>query len=213
MYGHQLPAFISHLRRGLQEIGEARQKLICRRPIKQQSPIFTFLIDKIIENSGGELDTIRVAAIPEEHRRKVEAFASDPLFQKTFQNLPISFKFVEIDKLIAPQRKVNLDYVNRLRESYPKSPTIDDLLDICCSPKREMDPIQHLEVAASTHVFSSPNSDIRFLGAFVKDLTEEYLRYVVMGGLPAAAIIAFVGYGGARSIRNGPSSPFGLDSS
>jgi len=60
-----------------------------------------------------------------------------------------------------------------------------------------MDPIQHLEVAANTHVFSSPNSDIRFLGAFVKHLTYEDLEYAVLGGLPAAAIIASIGYGGA----------------
>ncbi len=60
-----------------------------------------------------------------------------------------------------------------------------------------MDPIQHLEIGPNTHVFSSPNSDIRFLGAFVKQLTSEDFDYAVMGGLPAAAIIAFIGYGGA----------------
>jgi len=62
---------------------------------------------------------------------------------------------------------VNLDYVDRLLGSYPASPTVGDLIDICVSPRRQMDPIQHLEVAPNTHVFSSPNSDIRFLGAFV----------------------------------------------
>jgi len=80
---------------------------------------------------------------------------------------------------------------------YPKEPTLDELLDICVSPKREMEPIQHLEVAPNTHVFSSPNSDVRFLGAFVKQLAHEDLEHAVFGGLPAAAVIAFVGYGGA----------------
>lgn len=65
------------------------------------------------------------------------------------------------------------------------------------SSSREMDPIQHLEVAPSTHIFSSPNSDVRFLGAFAKQLTADDLNYAVLGGLPAAAIIAFVGYGGS----------------
>src|SRR2546422_1783424 len=86
---------------------------------------------------------------------------------------------------------------DRLLERYPKQPSMDDLIQICLSPKRAMDPIQHLEVAPNTHVFSSPNSDIRFLGAFVKDLTPDDLEWAVAGGLPAAAIIAFVGYGGA----------------
>lgn len=60
-----------------------------------------------------------------------------------------------------------------------------------------MEPIQHLEVAPNTHVFSSPNSDVRFLGAFVKQLAHDDLEHAVFGGLPAAAVIAFVGYGGA----------------
>ena len=54
-----------------------------------------------------------------------------------------------------------------------------------------------MEVALNTHVFSSPNSDIRFLGAFVKELTTEDMKHAVLGGLPAAAVIAFIGYGGA----------------
>ncbi len=47
------------------------------------------------------------------------------------------------------------------------------------------------------HIPSSPNSDVRFLGAFVKELTTEDFAHAVFGGLPAAAVIAFVGYGGA----------------
>jgi len=87
--------------------------------------------------------------------------------------------------------------VERLKNSFPKRPDLGQLIEICISPTRAMDPIQHLEVAPNTHVFSSPNSDIRFLGAFIKHLTKEDLEYAVSGGLPAAAVIAFIGYGGA----------------
>ncbi len=154
-------------------------------------------VEDLIQGESGSAETIRLQQIPEGYRPKLETFASDPLFRKTFSGLPVSFKIVEIDKLVAPQRAVNLDYVNRLIESYPESPSIDDLLDICVSPKRNMDPIQHLEVAPNTHVFSSPNSDIRFLGAFVKHLAPQDLDYAIMGGLPAAAVIGFIGYGGS----------------
>ncbi len=154
-------------------------------------------IAELVQRESGQADTIQIAGIPDEYRAKLESFASDPLFQKTFASHPISFALLEIDKLVAPQRTVNLDYVDRLITSYPESPTVEDLLDICVSPKRKMDPIQHLEVGSNVHVFSSPNSDVRFLGAFVKHLTADDLEYAVSGGLPAAAIIAFVGYGGA----------------
>jgi hypothetical protein len=151
----------------------------------------------LLTREAGMADTILIEPVPEEHKTLLEEYASDPLFQKTFASLPTGFGYVELDKLVAAQRTVNLDYVDRLADSYNKSLNERQLLDICVSPKRRMDAIQHLEIAPNTHVFSSPNSDIRFLGAFTKHLTSEDLGYAVTGGLPAAAIIAFIGYGGA----------------
>lgn len=154
-------------------------------------------VQDLMQREAGLAETIQVTPVPTEHQERLNEWAADPLFQKTFSGRAVSFELVEIDKLIAPQRTVNLDYVERLLGRYPKEPALTDLLEICLSPKREMDPIQHLEIAPNTHVFSSPNSDIRFLGAFVKEITPEDLRHAVGGGLPAAAIIAFIGYGGA----------------
>src|SRR5262249_7451492 len=141
--------------------------------------------------------TMQLTSISVDHNSKLAAFAADTLFQKSFSCLPTCFGVVEIDKLIAPQRAVNLDYVTRLKERFSEKPNMEELLDICVSPKRQMEPIQHLEIAPNTHVFSSPNSDIRFLGAFVKELTSEDCKHAVSGGLPAAAVISFVGYGSA----------------
>lgn len=154
-------------------------------------------VAELAQAESGVAESVRLWDVPDEHRNRLKEFASDSLFQKTFSSLRTAFAMVEIDKLIAAQRTVNLDYVDRLIAGYPKSPNLKDLLNICVSPYRKMDPIQHLEVAPNTHVFSSPNSDIRFLGAFVKKLTADDLQYAVGGGLPAAAMIAFVGYGGA----------------
>ncbi len=151
----------------------------------------------LIVREAGLADAIRVSDIPAGHKSALDLFSSDNLFQKTFSHLPVSFGLVEIDRLVAPQRTVNLDYVDKLVARYPKNPSLAELLNICVAPTREMEPIQHLEVAPNTHVFSSPNSDIRFLGAFVKELTTEDSAHAVFGGLPAAAVIAFVGYGGA----------------
>ncbi len=102
---------------------------------------------------------------------------------------------VEIDRLIAPQRTVNSNYVAKLAASLPAEPTLQDLLELCVSPKRKMDPIQHLEISQNVHVFTSPNADMRFLGTFLKPLASQDLEYAVVGGNPAAAIISFVGYG------------------
>jgi hypothetical protein len=52
--------------------------------------------------------------IPEEHRQLLNDITGDALFQKTFLNVPTGFALIEIDKLVAPQRTVNLEYVERL---------------------------------------------------------------------------------------------------
>ena len=154
-------------------------------------------VKSLMEQEGGLADTNADVQIPEVHVERLSEIATDSLFQKTFSGLPISFGLVDVDKLVAAQRTVNLDYVDRLVSTISSHPSLDELIEICLSPTRSMDPIQHLEVSPNTHTFTSPNSDIRFLGAFVKELTPQDLEYAVSGGLPAAAVITFVGYGGA----------------
>jgi len=147
---------------------------------------------QVVQAEAGLADTIRVGPIPEGHKARLDQIAADPLFQKTFAGA--TFGVVEIDKVVAAQRTVNLGYVGRLLEKLPEHPPMADLIELCLSSNRVMDPIQHLEVGPSVHAFSSPNSDVRFLGSFFKDLQPDDLRYAE-AGLPAAAIIVFVGYG------------------
>ncbi len=154
-------------------------------------------VQGLIEAEAGLADTMAVSELPPEFNGLVRGYAEDPLFQRTFSGLPIAFGVVEIAKLVAAQRTVNLDYAHRLRQSFPAAPTMEHLLETCVSPTRTMDPIQHLEVGPNIHVFSSPNSDIRFLGSFVKTIGPEDLDAAVAGGIPVAAVISFVGYGGA----------------
>jgi len=154
-------------------------------------------VASLVADEAGLPDTIQVEGVPNAFEAQLQEYATDPLFQRTFSGLPIKFAVVEIDKLVAGQRTVHLDYAERLRRALPAALTIRDLLRMCVSPHRDMDPIQHLEVAPNVHVFSSPNSDIRFLGSFVKKIVPADLDSAIMGGLPAAAVISFVGYGGA----------------
>src|SRR6266849_8814159 len=154
-------------------------------------------ITELFQREAGIAETIGIAPIPEVHNPRLQEIASDPLVRKSFHAFPFSFELLEIDKVVAAQRTVHLGYVDRLLNAYPKVPTLRDLIEICLAPERQMDPIQHLEVGPNTHVFSSPNSDLRYLGSFVKDLAPEDMMFAIGGGLPAAAIITFVGYGSA----------------
>lgn len=117
----------------------------------------------LVEHESGTADSTPLEPIPMEYNPLLNELAGDALFQKTFSGVPTGFALVEIDKLVAPQRTVNLEYVDRLIKRYPSAPTLRDLFDICISLKRDIDPIQHLEIGPNMHIFSSPNSDIRFL--------------------------------------------------
>jgi len=154
-------------------------------------------VQQLIQNESGIAESIAVSELPRGHETQVECYTADKLFNRTFSGLPIVIAMVEIDKLIAAQRTVNLEYVDRLKSSFSRNLGISELLEICVAPTRPMDPIQHLELGPNVHVFSSPNADIRFLGSFVKNITNEDLEAAVQGGIPAAAVISFVGYGGA----------------
>lgn len=150
-------------------------------------------VTHVLQNEAGLPDTITVQAIAPEYAAQIQKIEQDPLFQKTF--VGATFGVIEVDKVVAAQRTVNLAYVEKISSRLPNAPSMADLIEFCISPNREMDPIQHLEVTQNVHAFSSPNSDVRFLGSFIKDLEPSDLQYAEGGGLPAAAILVFVGYG------------------
>jgi len=152
-------------------------------------------VQQLVQAEAGLADTQAPEAIGNEHASVLQAIRENELFQKSFSMLPHTFGIVDIDKLVAAQRSVNLDYVDRLRKQYEGKTSVAALIDICLSPTRDMPPVQQFETPNNTHVFTSPNSDVRFLGSFLKKLTPEDASFAVAGGLPVAATIAFVGYG------------------
>lgn len=127
---------------------------------------------------------------------KLDTIKNDPIFQKTFARTPIEFKYVEVDNLVAPQRNVSLDYIEKLLKRIPDSPSEDELIDLCISSKQLVPTPKPTQKAPNSWFFSSPSVDFRFLGGYLKDqLTEDDLRYTGVGGLPVMALTLFVGYG------------------
>ena len=155
------------------------------------------IVQALQQFEAGLADQSLLENLPSELLPRLEEIAGDALIQKSFVSVPFSFALVEIDKLVAPQRSVNLEYVTRLEKEFAEKVSLANLVEICLSPRREMPPIQHLETVGNSHIFSSKNLDVRFLGAFFKTLSPEDIQYAEFGGIPAAAIIAFVGYGAA----------------
>lgn len=138
-------------------------------------------------------NTIKVKKIPARYNKMLEEYRNDMLFSKAFPPHNTEFGMVEVDKLVAAQKMVNLDFCEKLIEEMKGATAMKDLIKACLSPYRDSEQVQHLESAGS-HIFTSPQSDIRYLGSYIKDITDEDMLYAG-GGLPVAALISFIGYG------------------
>jgi hypothetical protein len=150
---------------------------------------------QVEQSEKGEPQKIDVKDVPAEFASKLDEITNDYLFKQAFSLLPFEFKFVEVDKLVAGQRSVNLDYAEALKTQIPANPTIPDLIDFCLSPQKQVKVPAEQMLAQNVYSFTSENTDFRFLGGFRKPLTEEDIKASTAGGYPLAAIVLLVGLG------------------
>src|SRR2546425_13264169 len=107
--------------------------------------------------------------------------AEDPLFQASSSTVPVSFAIVAIDRLVAPQREVNLDYVDVLRGRLGGT-DITNLVEFCLAPRAAPPEIRVLQNARNQVTFTSHSLDLRFLGGYPKPLEEGDVRVAHHGG-------------------------------
>jgi hypothetical protein len=107
--------------------------------------------------------------------------------------MPTSIKVVEIDKLVAPQRDVNLDHVSSLAHRLSdKSPA--SLVEFCLAPRSETPDVKILQTAQNQITFSCPSPDLRFLGGYPKQIGEDDISVAHQGGHPVAAVSLLIGF-------------------
>lgn len=153
------------------------------------------LFRDIESKEKGIADNNQSIDMDSKYSSKLEQIQNDDLFKNSFSTYPSDFKMVEVDKLIAVQRNIDLSYIDQLTKRIPKNPSMDDLIDFCISPKQSVPAPQSYQLADSVYTFSSPSRDFRFLGGFAKNLSADDLKYALGGGLPVGALILFFGYG------------------
>jgi hypothetical protein len=147
---------------------------------------------EIREREAGEPDTINTRPLSAEAGARAEALRADPIFLNTFPNYPLSFEEVEIDKLVACQRIVHVEYVEQVTERFSRS--VRDLIDFCLVPGRDMTPVVVGRTGPNAFTATSENPGLRFLGVF----DEPYRRELVTrtpAGQPMHAFVIILGYG------------------
>ena len=140
-------------------------------------------------------EAVSVEEIPHEFASLVDKVAQSALFRNSFSLLPYSFKVIDLDHLVAPQRYVNLSYIEKLAESFPVEMGMDYLIDYCLRGGSPPSAPSELQLGPNVYSYKSGSTDFRFLGGYPKRLTDDDLEYALGGGQPVAALLLFVGYG------------------
>lgn len=136
---------------------------------------------KLAAREAGLPDQIFVTDTPETIQSRLKEIEEDHLFRASFSAMPTSFKIVELDHLIAPQRDVNLDYVDALRKRI-LGKTVEELVEFCVGPRTEPPELKALQTAQNQMTFSSRSLDLRFLGGAPKQITEDDIAVAHLGG-------------------------------
>ncbi len=147
------------------------------------------------ESEAKVTDSNITEPLPEEFQPHLEAISNHPAFPKTFGMTRITFENVPIDNLIATQRSVNVEHMESLAGRLPENPQMEELIDFCLAPSHSLNHPQYLEAGPNSHVFSSSNCDLRFLGSFLKPIEPSDVAYANYGGIPTAVVISLVGFG------------------
>lgn len=151
---------------------------------------------QLAQTEAGIPDTIAISELPPTAHARLTQIAADALFRASFSALPTTFKIVEIDKLVAPQREVNLDYADEIRARAPGGAE-EDLLEFCVGPRSSPPEFKVLQTAPHQVIVTSKSLDLRFLGGFRKPLTEDDVAVAHTGGQPVEAVTLLIGYGAA----------------
>jgi hypothetical protein len=148
------------------------------------------------QSEAGFADRIAAAELPPEVNSRLAEIAADPLFQASFSAMPTTFMMVDLDELVAPQREVNLDYVEDLRKRIPGH-VVQDLVEFCVGPRSITPELKVLQTGTNQMTYTSRSLDLRFLGGFPKILNDSDVAVAHLGGQPVEAIALLIGFGAA----------------
>jgi hypothetical protein len=141
-------------------------------------------------------ESIEIKDLDSKFDYKVQEIRNDPYFKATFGSFITEFKLVEISKMIAFRGDVALDYVDKLK-SFPDKLSDDIIFDTCLPMKKEHAPVSELKLSGQQYIFTSENTEFRYLGASSKEVNQDDLNYS-NGGIPIKGILVLFGYSAMR---------------
>jgi hypothetical protein len=142
---------------------------------------------------AGWADEPPVGHLPKSLEPLVRQVAADPIFKRSFSAVPGAVGMVELDRLVASQKSVNLTHVERVKEQLGTAPTLDAVFRVCLPFDHPTPPCRAGRVASHSFVFTSDSNDLRFLESILIR-PEQVSDYQPSGPLAGVVGVA-VGYG------------------
>lgn len=142
---------------------------------------------------AGWADNPPVGPLPKALESLVRRVAADPIFRRSFSAVPGEVGLVELDRLVASQKTVNLTHVTRLKEQFGPGPDVEAVFRACLPSDHTAPPARIGRVADQSYVFASDSNDLRFLDALVLR-PEQVTDYAATGPL-VGVVGVVIGYG------------------
>lgn len=147
------------------------------------------LFQSLVQAEAGVADTVESRPLAASAESFVQRLRQTPTFIKTFADYPLSIEEVEIDRLVAPQRYVHLDYVDKLKSRFVPA----RLPEFCFDPSSDATPVLIARTDKNVFTASSENPGLRLLGAIEQPYNPSTMP--TTGGQPVHAIFLLCGYG------------------
>jgi hypothetical protein len=151
-------------------------------------------LDELVAREAGSPIVLSIEPVPDEYVPLLDAYATEDAFKQAFPDAEWEYGLVELDGLVPLRKHVNLEYADQLVTSYGAPPTLEALIQICLSPTKHPEPLEHALVSPDVYEFRSERPDLRLLGSAVRRIDPSDVR-AASAGLPVIGVLAFVGFG------------------
>jgi hypothetical protein len=110
---------------------------------------------------AGIADRIECLPLDPELEPLADAVRANPWFQDSFDNLPVSFVRVELDKLVISQNHVERGFTDALGAALGAQPEAADLFRFCLPLDRPMPPVRMQRLTGDRFLFTCASTDFR----------------------------------------------------
>ena len=155
------------------------------------------------QSEAGIADTAQCLPIGRALKPLADAVRANAWFRESFDNLPVSFKRVELDKLVVSQVHVERSFTDALGASLGAAPDAERLFHFCLPLERPMPPVRVQRLSGDRYLFSSPSTDFR--AHRPRLLRANELNGIATTGPAAAMIGIMIGFGSnfLSAVRSG----------